>query len=58
MVLWNKFILFLILSFFTTNVLAHPHHETEVVALLGLDHIFYGLLVIVGAFALFGKLSK
>lgn len=39
-----------LILFLSENVLAHPHHEDDVLRSLGLDHIFYGLVVIAGAF--------
>jgi hypothetical protein len=40
------------------NLLAHPHHETEQFAMLGIDHILLGLLVILVSFVALGKIFK
>lgn len=47
-----------VLTLFQRLALAHPHHENEGLAALGLDHMMYGLIVIVVTFVLFGKISK
>jgi len=49
---------FLSIILFSSLVFAHPHHEGEFLASLGLDHIFYALLVTLAAFFVYGRISK
>jgi hypothetical protein len=54
--------LLVLLIFFITvlpsQLFAHPHHPSDQIGILGLDHIVYGLLFILISFVLLGKFSK